>query len=190
MDYIWGVDFGAKASGNTAVAISDGSNILIHQVEKGADADKWLKEILESFPPVLVAIDAPLSLPEAWCGGEGDLFYRKCDLELKAMSPLFLGGLTARAVQFRRVLEEKKIEVIECYPKGFVQKILNGNYPEVGEVIDKNLKKIIAGHHLSLNQLPVNDHQIDAVLSLIMANRFQEGLAYPFGEVEEGLIWL
>ena len=190
MDYLWGVDYGAKKSGNTAVAISDGSKIFLHQVKKGSDADKRLNELLNEFPPDLVAIDAPLSLPLGWCGGEGDLFYRKCDMELKAMSPLFLGGLTARAVQFKRKLEEKKIEVIECYPKAFVQNVLNGDYPEAGDKLDDALQKVINAHKLKLKNLPANEHQVDAILSLIMAFRFQKGLAYSFGEVEEGVIWV
>lgn len=190
MDYVWGVDYGAKKSGNTAVAISNGFKISIYQAEKGADSDRWLNKLLVKYPPYFVAIDAPLSLPKAWCGGNGDLFYRKCDSALKAMSPLFLGGLTARAVQFKRSLEEKKTEVIECYPKGFVQKILDGYYPKAGEILDETLQKLSKEHQLIFSQIPTNEHQIDATLSLIMAIRYQKGLAQAFGEEREGLIWV
>lgn len=190
MSYLWGVDYGAKKSGNTAVAISDGGNILFHQVKKGSDADKWLYELLNEFPPNLVAIDAPLSLPKGWCGGEGDLFYRKCDCELKAMSPLFLGGLTARAVHFKRKLEEKSIAVIECYPKGFVCQLLDGNYPESGESMETILNQLPKSSRYKLVSQPANDHQMDALISLVISIRHFNKQSISFGKSEEGLIWI
>jgi uncharacterized protein len=48
-----------------------------------------------------VCIDAPLSLPGVFTGLAGcdDYFYRASDRALRAMSPMFLGGLTARAMR-------------------------------------------------------------------------------------------
>jgi len=190
MDHIWGIDYGAKKSGNTAVALTAGDQILLFQAEKGVDADRWLDGMLQKYPPVLVAIDAPLSLPKGWCGGEGDLFYRKCDCELKAMSPLFLGGLTARAVHFKRKLEEKSIAVIECYPKGFVCQLLDGNYPESEKSMDTILNQLPKSPRFKLASQPANEHQIDALISLVISIRHYNKQSISFGKSEEGLIWI
>lgn len=191
MEYYWGLDFGANRSGNTALAISDGRQIDFYQSRPKESADDWLEEMLVLFPPKIIAVDAPLSLPAGWCGGDGDLFYRGCDKELQAMSPLFLGGLTARAVKMARKLRELGINVIECYPKGFVNHLLKGVYPEVGDDFGNLMYHLPPEHQtVTINNQPVNEHQLDALICLIIAFRYAEKATMKFGKYEEGIIHL
>ena len=190
MECLWGIDFGARRSGKTAVAIANEGKVYFHQVEKGKDTDAWLEKLMEKYPPTMVAIDAPLSLPAGWCGGIGDLFYRQCDEELKAMSPLFLGGLTGRAVKFSRKARAAGIDIIEAYPKGVVAKLLNCEYPEVGEDLTPLLDLLPEGTDIQLTAQPTNEHQLDALICLVTAFRFSAKEAMTFGKYGEGLIYV
>ena len=98
---IAGVDFGSKLSGQTVVAILDNDIIQVQRSEKGKDADDFLLGVLEATKITLVGIDAPLSLPGLYLGNGSDYFFREADRDLGAMSPMFLGGLTARAIRIR-----------------------------------------------------------------------------------------
>ncbi|TVR79848.1 MAG: DUF429 domain-containing protein [Saprospirales bacterium] len=188
MDYVWGLDFGANKSGNTAIAISNGSAIEFHQSKAKESADDWLATMVTRFPPEIIAIDAPLSLPAGWCGGTGDLFYRECDQKLKAMSPLFLGGLTARAVKFSRRLRHRGVEVIESYPKGFVNHLLDGQYPEPEGDLNPVLSMLPGNIKLRLTSQPSNEHQMDALICLVVAYRFSQRQTIRFGKYGEGII--
>ncbi len=190
MHCIWGVDFGAKRSGNTAIAVCADNEVSFHQAEKGKDADSWLENCLAEFPPSLIAIDAPLSLPAGWCGGKGDLFYRECDKELKAMSPLFLGGLTARAVNFARKLKKMKIECIETYPKAFVNLLANGHCPEPDSDLSPVFEPLYGEVEVSLVDGVSNEHQVDALMALVVALRYERNMAKSYGRKDEGLIWV
>jgi uncharacterized protein len=190
MDCLWGIDFGARRSGNTAVAIAEDGKVRFYQTKKDQDTDAWLEELIEKHPPTLIAIDAPLTLPAGWCGGIGDLFYRQCDEELRAMSPLFLGGLTGRAVKFHRKSKDAGIKMLETYPKGFVNNLLDGEYPEVGSDLNPILQKLPKDIQLELNEQPANEHQLDALICLVVAFRFTKKEACAFGKYGEGLIWI
>lgn len=190
MKNIWGIDFGARRSGNTVIANAVEGRVVFYQVEKGADTDAWMEELVEELEPQLIAIDAPLSLPLGWCGGEGDLFYRECDSELKAMSPLFLGGLTGRAVKFARQLKSLKVSVIEAYPKGFVNHLLQGVCPHSARDVRQILAQLPEGVELELEENPTNDHQMDALMALVVAIRYEAGMANGYGKRDEGLIWV
>ena len=112
---ICGVDFGAQLSGNTVVAVNTGSIVSLHRPKKGEETDSWIVKLLTELNPALVAIDAPLSLPGIYLEPKKytDYFYRACDRELQAMSPMFLGGLTARAMRLKDILTKTTVEVIE-----------------------------------------------------------------------------
>lgn len=93
-----GIDFGSKLAGTTALCIGEaGEQLQVSSSEKGQDADLFLMAALEGKAPATLCIDAPLSLPLAYRqpNENSDFFYRKADRQAKAMSPLFLGGLTA-----------------------------------------------------------------------------------------------
>src|SRR5215212_2962102 len=96
-----GVDYGSKLAGTTAIAVLEGNTITVHQSLKKQDADLFLTGLLKKYRPSVVGFDAPLSLPGVYRGmkDKNDYFYRTADRELTCMSPMFLGGLTARAIK-------------------------------------------------------------------------------------------
>jgi predicted nuclease with RNAse H fold len=171
---ICGVDFGAQRSGNTVVAVKTGSTTTLHRSAKGQETDPWIVELLTELKPALVAIDAPLSLPGIYLTPREysehkytDYFYRACDRELQAMSPMFLGGLTARAMRLKDILARMNVEVIETYPKKIRASGIKVN-------IDK----------------AKDAHEEDALFCLALAELYHQKKARGVGSANEGLIWL
>ena len=108
-----GIDYGSKTSGFTAAAsYSSTGTVQVYQSAKGKDADAWLLNLINDLKPKNVAIDAPLSLPGVFIDPSAfnNYNYRACDGITGAMSPMFLGGLTARAMQLSAKLKALKIE--------------------------------------------------------------------------------
>ena len=103
---IFGVDYGSKMAGTTVVAVARERQIDLLQSGRKQDADAWLLETAVAQQPDHIFLDAPLSLPGVYrhLPGRSDYFYREADRELQAMSPMFLGGLTARAMQLHERL--------------------------------------------------------------------------------------
>lgn len=93
-----GVDYGSKLAGTTVITFLSQNQLVTYQSPKGKNADDWLKNLLSTQKIGTIYIDAPLSLPSAYCGKGDNFHYRKADQMLHAMSPMFLGGLTARAI--------------------------------------------------------------------------------------------
>lgn len=186
-----GIDYGSKLAGTTAICYQDGRELVVLQSEKKKDADKFILQQVEKLSPKQVFIDAPLSLPRAYFGEGDDYFYRDCDRELKAMSPMFLGGLTARAMSLTQKLKSNEIECYEVYPAGLVKRL--GNLKQ-----DYNKKSMVNTAFLdSLSEhvrLKINGtgswHQIDAVLCWFSGKRFLDGNAEMIGDKEEGLIMI
>jgi predicted nuclease with RNAse H fold len=188
-----GIDFGAKRSGLTSVVSGAvGGTLSCHTIEKGRDTDLWLEELLMQLQPRLIAIDAPLSLPGTYTGisASEDYFYRKCDRDLGAMSPMFLGGLTARAMRLRAKLSA--FEFIETYPSAIAKKV----YPDLNreekehfeESIERMKLQTRAFHAIEIKK--VRKHDLDALLCWHSAARYLSGLAMPIGLTKEGIIYL
>ncbi|MCW8893152.1 MAG: hypothetical protein OQL18_07525, partial [Deltaproteobacteria bacterium] len=117
-----GIDFGARKAGTTAVCFLASERLLVVEATKGANADLFLQPQLENIKPQKVFIDAPLSLSGGYFAFGGDYMFRSCDRELGAMSPMFLGGLTARAIKLKS--EFCRIEFIETCPRALAR-VLN-----------------------------------------------------------------
>lgn len=184
---IAGVDFGSKLSGQTVVAILDNDIIQVQRSEKGKDADDFLLGVLEATKITLVGIDAPLSLPGLYLGNGSDYFFREADRDLGAMSPMFLGGLTARAIRIRDKLVMGGKNVIEVYP---AIKIL-----ELGCTTDDEpemvIQKMLTQNHWSLNFTGKWDaHTRDSILALMSAHAYNKGDYKSFGNKEEGMIYV
>ena len=116
---VFGIDFGSKLSGNTAIALFERGKIYFMSVDQDVDADDFILKAAEHFKPEIIFLDAPLSLPGKYMGLDGfdNYHFRKADLELRAMSPMFLGGLTARAMALKDTLRKTDIRVYETYPR-------------------------------------------------------------------------
>ena len=187
-----GVDFGARTAGTTAVTFLKEGKLHVSSVKKNEDADKWLRNKIDKYDPQFVFIDAPLSLPLIYTRkiSNPDYFYRQADRETKAMSPMFLGGLTARAIKLRDEYAFKKIEFLETYPKKVSETMMEAfhlKYKEK-ESMSGYLRKLEETCGFPFADEPANWHETDAVLAWLGGKRYLNGTAIQLGNPEEGTI--
>lgn len=190
---IAGIDYGSKLAGTTVIAyIEAQADICLVQSEKKADADAMILDWIKKTRPRSIFIDAPLSLPGIYSSLPDckDYFYRKADRELKGMSPMFLGGLTARAMQLKDQMQKLGVQVKEVYPGGLARQL---DFPSDQYKKEKTHIPTIAQKILTL--LPPatapdlnNWHQVDALLALLSGYRFQKGAHLICGDPFEGEI--
>jgi len=190
-----GIDFGAKFAGTTALTMGIDERLYTYQSNKNQDADCFLQElIIENKTVTQVFIDAPLSLPGGFYGITDNFSMRDADIKLQAMSPMFLGGLTARAVAFKyQLIQMGTIDCYEVYPGGFVKKnqLSEIYHKKDNQKIDSFLK--IFHEYLSPFQIrsEINNwHQVDSIIAWAIGYLFQNGKATSYGNETEGLIWV
>ena len=187
MPDIMGIDFGARRAGTTAFCVLSNDTFILEQSSINKDSDEFLRNAVELYRPHLICIDAPLSLPMAYRDSEADFrdfHYRKCDREVRAMSPMFLGGLTARAMELAMNWRNQKIEVLEVYPGGLVKHLnLQLHYKN-------NVAKFLEAadfHDFKLPVLP-SWHQVDAFLAWYSGMRYTAKVHVSVGDEKEGCI--
>lgn len=186
-----GVDFGAKFAGTTAVCFPDNKGLMMAHSTKKQDADQYLHMLIGKLQPTRVFIDAPLSLPGVYTSAGNDYFYREADKMVGAMSPMFLGGLTARAIKLKNAFPD--IRFIESYPSYLAKKHLTNVLPSYRvkrktQQLTKSVLEAIA--ESPVKNVPANIHQLDAFLCWVIGKRYGEGKAQYFGNEQEGLIWV
>ncbi len=194
---MYGVDYGSKLAGTTVVAyLSEKQNkVGFTASEKNKDADLFLLNFFSLRSPGVIFLDAPLSLPTVYCipntSPSQDYFYRQCDRELGAMSPMFLGGLTARAMKLSDRLRQDGFAVIETYPARLANllDLKRYGYKSVPSSIAECLG--IIHSEFALN-IPVEAakswHHFDALLALCSSIRMQNATAIKSGNESEGFI--
>lgn len=195
-EIIFGIDYGSKLTGNTVIALFNGEEILFLDVDKGVDADKFILNAAEHFTPSLVFLDAPLSLPGVYTQKNGCINYhfRHADLEARAMSPMFLGGLAARAMELKGKLEKMEITVKETYPRIVANhyKLKNRGY-KTHQMALKDCREFVGNSFKDTLKCNLKDiktwHHLDALLALIAALNYTQGQGNVFGQVEEGQIF-
>jgi len=181
----FGIDYGAKKAGTTAICFEKDGFLHISSSIKDKDADAFIQNYIEKLKPSQIFIDAPLSLPLAYYNKGNDFHFRECDRLTKAMSPMFLGGLTARAITLKQ--QNPTIEFYESYPKMLCEELqLKLNYKKDIQNFLAQLK-LIFPHKLLHN--PKNWHEVDAILAWIIGFRYQKQKAIAIGNTEEGLIF-
>lgn len=182
-----GIDFGAKLAGTTAVCFAKNGQFHLLQSTKKKDADTWLRRLIAEQKPNSIFMDAPLSLPSVYSGSGSDYHYRACDRAVGAMSPMFLGGLTARAMQLRAAFA--RTPFYEAYPAQLVRML----WPEghfYKNDLDLFLEKLTGMLPLPFAKQPENWHQVEAALAWLTGWRYVQGEAASFGEAAEGVIWV
>ncbi len=194
---VFGIDYGSKLSGNTVLCIFDHARIHFMSVDKGVDADAFLYKAAEHFKPERLAIDAPLSLPGVYFGLEGcsNYHFREADLELNAMSPMFLGGLTARAMQLSERFRALGIDVFETYPRALSRQF---ELAEIGYQASKlglsacKLKiRALLNPAISIDLSEIVDwHHFDALLALMSCLNCVAGTQKVYGRPDEGQIFV
>ncbi|RLE98422.1 MAG: DUF429 domain-containing protein [Thermoprotei archaeon] len=147
-----------------------------------------IKRILEK-KPLVVAIDAPLSLPRE----DPSASFRECDRAVRRMGirilPLSLSGmrkLTLRGIRIREWLEILGFTVIETYPRAALE--LLGFSARRGEY----LRKIIVekfGLKGDVNR-ELSVHELDALVCALVARLYLEEKTIAVGDPYEMLIVL
>jgi predicted nuclease with RNAse H fold len=170
------IDFGAKLAGTTAICFEKNSVLHLLQSTKKQDADAWLRNIIAAQKPTAV-----------FRGFGSDYHYRACDRAVGAMSPMFLGGLTARAMQLRAAFAG--VPFYEIYPAHFVRLLLPGD-AFYKKDLPLFVEKLAAMLPYPFAQQPENWHQVDAVLAWLTGWRHQKGTTIAFGEKAEGVIFV
>lgn len=184
-----GIDYGAKKAGTTAACWDEDGKLLLERTDKGQDADLFLSKLVDRLKPSRILIDAPLSLPIAYTDPDlgQDYFYRLCDKEIGgAMSPMFLGGLTARAMKLAASWEAKGIEVLETWPRGVARELDFDPLPDM--IVDATETLINNGLPLPIGTNLSDRHMLDAVLAWWAGFRLHKGVGRVFGNPQEGLI--
>lgn len=193
---LFGVDFGSRYAGTTVIAVYEPQRVYFLSCKKDEDADAFIEQSALHFSPDFLFLDAPLSLPGRYAGLKGydDYFFRKADLECGAMSPMFLGGLTARAMRLRDRLTPAGITVIETYPKLMAKEL---DLHLLGYKKDKIhlaacRQKVFTVFNPVIDYQPSDVeswHHLDALLALMSAMKFVCRVATTLGEEDEGLIF-
>lgn len=189
-----GIDYGSKSAGTTVIAYQKEELIYLVKSAKKQDADEMIMGFVQEHQPEVVGIDAPLSLPGVYSGLSDfdDYHYRVCDKELKAMSPMFLGGLTARAMKLQSRLNRMGVKVYETYPvqtakllslKAFGYRTKMPDYMNMLRVLQEK------GVCFSSEAKVETSHDLDSVLALIATNNIATKEEQKKGDSREGLIY-
>lgn len=184
---ICGIDYGSKMAGTTSICFREGDEIKFKRSVKKEDADRMILDFCKAYKPELIAIDAPLSLPGVYRGLDGfdNYFYRKCDIELKAMSPMFLGGLTARAMKLKSQLP--RVRFIEAYPVAYARRLGLERWNYRKESPDYS--QMITSLGVQLTDAIETTHDFDALLCHQIAISFLNQTVEVAGDQSEGLIY-
>lgn len=191
-----GIDFGSKLAGTTVICVmGESGKIDFFSSVKEKDADEFITDRLLKCKAGAVFVDAPLSLPAVYAGKAGatDYFLRKADKELKARSPMALGGLTARAMHLHTKLKGQDVRFFETYPMAMaaVLDVERDAAKTSKEELKYAVSIVKAMYSLKLRDDVVkNIHFLDALLACISAKRYDEGIAQVYGDEEEGLIYV
>jgi len=184
-----GVDYGSKLAGTTVVCYESKPGLIdFLQSLKKQDADKLILDFVDNYTVDYVFIDAPLSLPAVYqeTNSDGNYFYRAADKITKAMSPMFIGGLTARAMKLNAHLSRSNTIALETYPKMLVSELGYGE--DYKSEIDSFLKQILNQYSLRLNQPMTNWHQVDSLLAYLSGVRYFNYEHKEVGDKNEGTI--
>lgn len=185
-----GIDYGSKLAGTTVICFLKGDKLHFLQSEKKRDADAFIVDFVNEHQPQNIFIDAPLSLPAAYFGNGNNYFYRECDRETKAMSPMFLGGLTARAMRLNSDL--RQVKYFETYPAYLAKDVLGLKdfYNKKSKDSSEFINKLLSSFSITLESLPTNWHQVDALLCWLSGWRFHNKTILKIGNIDEGIIYI
>ena len=157
----------------------------------------------------LVAIDAPLSLPEGLCCLEescscqprAEVKGRSCERELVRRGiPCYfttkesiIKAMVYRGIRLRAELEAMGYEVIEVYPyasKGclFGKNIPRKTTPAGLAFLRQHISRLLPSITAYVDEF--NHDLCDAAIAAYTAFLYGQGKAEPVGEIGEGAIWL
>lgn len=195
---LFGIDYGSKLSGNTVISILKNTKIYFLDVDENVDADQFILNAARHFEPDVITLNAPLSLPGVYCQTDGcsNHQFRKADEELCTVSPMVIGGLTARAIELKAQIEkELPTKVFETCSKAQAKNydLCNLGYKKnkMGLLTCRNVLSSKLNPNIMFNCMDIKSwNHIDAFLALISSMRIVTGHALPFGDEKEGLVYV
>ena len=176
-----GIDLAASNRNPSGWALLKGNTVKTSMVY----ADSEILENIVRNHPALIAIDAPLSLPE---NGE---YFRKADREMirkgyRVFPPKLpaMKKLALRAIRLNRLIEEKRYKTIEVHPTS-TRKALQMPLKD-WKAIQETLKTL--GLKGELETHPLVTHEIDAVTAALTAVLHLKSQIERVGDDEKGYI--
>jgi len=184
----FGIDYGSKLAGTTAICYNLENQLCVINSEKKKDSDQFIGAAIDELKPIAIYLDAPLSIPSAFYDKGSDFHYRACDRLTSAMSPMFLGGLTARAMSLRQ--KHKEYDFHECYPSYFIREVLNAktHYNKKEGRPNQQIISMIQDHVKYDLPLLETYHQLDAVICWLSGMRHIKNQHLVLGDENEGVI--
>lgn len=171
--------------------------------------DSDILRVVGRYSFELVAIDAPLSLPEELCCLEescscqpkAEVKGRSCERELARRGiPCYfttkksiIKAMVYRGIRLKAELEAMGYEVIEVYPYASKVCLFGKFIPAKSRTAGLSfLKRCISGllPNISAYVDGFNHHLCDAAIAAYTAFLHWQGKTQLIGEVEEGAIWL
>lgn len=186
----FGIDLRSSARYPTGIAVMDANRRL-----RGlaiARTDEAILDALEACAPRVVAIDAPLALPEGRdcvdpacaCATAGimrdvdRIAAREGYRPFPALLPSMV-NLTLRGIALRETLEERGYEVVETYP-GMTQDVLG--VPRKGAGVDELRRGLKRQGVLGIPRgRRVSHDELDAVTCALTAHLYLEGRTEVMG---------
>lgn len=190
---ILGIDLAGSEKRKTGIAFLNETLEVFSQI---IFKDKEILELIKKEKPILIAIDAPLTLPRRRKNlkRKSKIHFRTCDRELWNLGikffPITLGPmrkLTERGIKLKRLIEKKfKIKVIEVYP-GATQDILKIPRKQKGlKKLEEGLKKL----GIKISKKNLEGDELDAITAAYTGWLYLKGYFRAIGEKSEGQIIL
>jgi predicted nuclease with RNAse H fold len=172
-------DFKSPRRRSTGAPARDGKTAPTAPWQRACDRELLARRIrLYPVPSKEAVASGEARLPD-WMGAGFDYFrrLRRAGFESpeQAVMPGMLGGPPA---------------VLEVYPYGAFAALLGGLPPNKATRAGQRLR-VVTLRRAGFEWDEYFDHDsLDALAAALTAARFQQGLATPFGDAREGLIWL
>ncbi len=186
-----GLDLAGSPKRDTGLCIIEQNSVLANIIH----TDEEILSVISKLPideEIIVAIDAPLSLPfgRTNIDERNNVHFRQCDLELRKLGirffPITLGPmrtLTKRGMG----LKEK---ILQMNPNSVVVEVYPGATYDSFSINrkDKILINKWQNESVRVEQREYTQDELDGITCAITAKLFFEGKAHGIGNEKEGLI--
>lgn len=195
---IFGIDYGEKYSGTTIICHNYSGKPGFLESDKQSDADSFILSEVIHLHPSMIFINAPLSLPGIYWlkNGYRDHFFRLCDREVDARSPMEEGALTARAMKLKTELKSTGCKVYETHPGMLagIMEVSKSGYHEMSIGQLEVFVKALLAKTENASGLDIKSvrtwHHADALLAFLTGLRYLNKEHEVFGKKKEGLIFV
>jgi len=175
-----GIDLAGRPGRPSGWALLKGRIVTVKELYADAEI---LFETLGAKPP-LVAIDAPLTLPERGALRQADRKMQRRGYPV--LPPLFpaMKELTLRAIRLTEALRREQVRVIEVHPASS-RKALQMPLKDWHRIQEIFVEMGLGG---DWEKRPLSSHELDAVTAAITAHLHIKGKTEGLGDQKEGLI--